>query len=81
VSPIRQHRLMDDHPIKSYRDLGKLSQQGLADRLGVTKATVSRWEAHKRKISPAILSQISARTGIPPQKLRADLAALMEPAE
>jgi hypothetical protein len=47
----------------------------------VTKATVSRWEAHKRKISPAILSQISARTGIPPQKLRADLAALMEPAE
>jgi len=39
--PIQQR---DVHPIRKARQAKRWTQQQLADRLGVTKATVSNWE-------------------------------------
>lgn len=69
-------------PLKAFRKKHKppLSQQGLADLLGVDRVTVVRWETGVRKIGGDRLSDVSAKTGIPRGKLRPDLAALMRDA-
>lgn len=68
------------HPLKAYRDQQRppLTQQGLARLLGVTKATVCRWETGTRKPEPDHLVQIADVTGIPGGLLRPDLAASLE---
>lgn len=63
------------HPLKSYREkqTPKLSQAALADRLGVARLTVIRWETGERKIDQSLLPGVSEKTGIPAKELRPDL--------
>lgn len=69
-------------PLRDYRDAAKLTQRGLAERLGVSRTTVARWELGIRKPDRDLLQRIAAETGIPVKELRPDLAELMaEPAE
>lgn len=71
------------HPLKAFRDKQepRLSQEQLADLLGVSRATVNRWETGARKIDDVKLPVITEKTGIAAADLRPDLAALLHPAE
>ncbi len=42
-----------------------LSQRELADKLGVTRATVCRWEAGKRRPDDQHIPTVAKMTGIP----------------
>lgn len=56
------------HPLTRYRQSEKLTITALAERLGVSKAAVSRWEAGRlpdRSMWPIIRE----RTGIRPEEL------------
>lgn len=64
VSPLRAYR---------YNQKPKLSQEALADRLGVTRLTVTRWESGARKIKPDLVPLIAEKTGIPAKELRPDI--------
>lgn len=66
------------HPLKAFRDRQDppLTQEQLAVLLGVSKASVSRWETGERKPELALLDGITAHTGIPAAELRPDLAGL-----
>jgi transcriptional regulator with XRE-family HTH domain len=66
-----------DHPLKQYRVKMELTQEEAARQFGVTKATVSRWEAGVRFPERAQLLRLSTITGIPV----ADLIEVREPAE
>lgn len=71
------------HPLKEFREghNPRLTQADLAERLGVEKSTVWRWESDKRKIGMDLLPRVSEVTGIAPWDLRPDLADLMKVAE
>lgn len=73
--------MADVHPLTAFRKRQDppLTLEGLADLLGVSKATVSRWESGGRNPDPAIVPKISKATGIPASKLRPDLAEVMAP--
>lgn len=63
------------HPLRSYRfrQSPRMSQQALADKLGVGRLTVLRWEKGERKPDEKLLPKIEQETGIPPKDLRQDL--------
>jgi transcriptional regulator with XRE-family HTH domain len=46
-----------------------LSRSALADIFGVSRATVSRWEAGKRSVDRVHVPKVSEITGIPPLEL------------
>lgn len=71
---------MEVHPLKAYREsqTPPLSQDDLAAQLDVARETVTRWEAGSRKIDDKKLPDVVRLTGIPPGKLRPDLAKLMQ---
>jgi len=73
---------MDASPLTTYREtqVPPLSQQQLADRLGVARETVARWESGTRKIDNDLLPIVAEKTGISKDLLRPDLAQLMRPA-
>lgn len=62
-------------PLRTYRhnQKPKLSQEALADRLGVTRLTVTRWESGARKIDPDLVPVVAEKTGIPAKELRPDI--------
>lgn len=66
------------HPLRAYRERQQppLSQQELAELLGVDRVTVTRWEAGSRQIDVEKLPQVAERTGIAPSDLRPDLAEI-----
>jgi transcriptional regulator with XRE-family HTH domain len=64
--------------LKAYRQANNLTQAQLADELGTSDVTVSRWETEARKIDIDLLPMVSAKTGIPARELRPDLADLLE---
>lgn len=63
------------HPLRAYRETQtpRLSQAGLAQKLGVARLTVLRWETGERKIDPSLIESVSTQTGIPAKELRPDL--------
>lgn len=63
------------HPLRTYRETQtpRLSQAGLASKLGVARLTVLRWETGERKIDPSLIPTVTERTGIPAKELRPDL--------
>lgn len=61
------------HPIKAYRTARKLSQEALAEFLGVSRLTVLRWENHQRPIDPKLVPDVATKTGIPARELRPDI--------
>lgn len=69
--------MQDIHPLKTYRETQspRLSQAGLATKLGVARLTVLRWETGERKIDPSLLPKVTESTGIPAKELRPDLIA------
>lgn len=73
----------DVHPLRAYRETQEppLSQNSLAEKLGVVRETVARWESGTRKIDEQKLSEVSRVTGIPAAQLRPDLAELLRAAE
>ncbi len=70
--------MQPNHPLKTYRlrQNPPLSQDQLAELLGVSKASVSRWETGERKPEETLIPVISEVTGIAPEKIRPDLANL-----
>ncbi len=62
------------HPIKAYRERQQptLSQERFADRIGVTRFTVIRWESGA-PIGEKELPLVSKEIGIPAKELRPDL--------
>ena len=66
--------MIDAHPLRAYREAHtpKLSQEGLAEKLGVARHTVLRRESG-RKIDRSLVSDVSKKTGIPVKDLRPDL--------
>lgn len=68
---------MNAHPIKVFREaqVPPLSQEALADKIGVNRVTLARWETGDRKPGPTKLPRITKVTGIPARALRPDLAA------
>jgi transcriptional regulator with XRE-family HTH domain len=66
---------MQDHPLKTFRTREGLTQGQLADMVGVTRETVTRWENGTRNPDEEKLAVIAEKTGIQPSVLRPDLAA------
>jgi transcriptional regulator with XRE-family HTH domain len=66
------------HPLRAFREKQRprLSQEGLGDMLGVTRTTVARWETGARNVDRDLVTTVAQKTGIPPAKLRPDLADL-----
>jgi len=71
------------HPLKAFRQsqAPPLTQTELADLLGVSRATVCRWESGMRKPNEDLLQTITERTGIDPGELRPDLVRALQPLE
>lgn len=73
---------MTTRPLKIFREtqVPPLTQDQLAALLGVSRATVNRWENGIRKIDEEKLPEVAEKTGIAPALLRPDLAKLMREA-
>jgi len=71
------------HPLKAFRESQSppLTQTELADLLGVSRASVSRWESGVRKPDDGLLQTITEKTGIDPGQLRPDLVRALQPLE
>lgn len=71
---------MEIHPLRAFRKRQKppLSQDDLAKVFGVSRVTVTRWESGARLMDPDYLQVVAERTGIPPAKLRPDLAQVLK---
>ncbi len=54
------------HPLRQYRDENNLTQAALGEKLGVTGATVLRWESGERLPRRGQWALIKLRTGIEP---------------
>jgi len=67
------------HPLKTFRETQAppLTQEQLAELLGVSRTTIARWETGTRKLGKDWLPKVAKKTGIAPAKLRPDLAELM----
>lgn len=48
------------HPIRAARQARRLSQQELANALGITKGTISQWELGNKMPSPRLAIQLQA---------------------
>jgi transcriptional regulator with XRE-family HTH domain len=72
--------MSDIHPLRAYRQTQtpKLSQEALADKLGVARLTVVRWENGQRKIEGDRILKVAKVTGIPARELRPDLVEQAE---
>lgn len=52
-------------PIRAFRERNELTQDGLAEKIGVTAATISRWEQGLRTPRGDDLQKLCDVTGIP----------------
>lgn len=69
------------HALRQYRLARNLSQGSLAEEIGVSRATVTRWENGARRVDTDILPRLVEITGLSPAQLRPDLAALLQDQE
>lgn len=74
----KRKRKQNNSALGKFRDQHNppLNQFDLAQKLGVDRATVNRWENGTRKIEAERLPAICKLTGIPARQLRPDLALL-----
>lgn len=66
------------HPLRAYRERERLTQLELAEKLGVVRTTVARWEVGMMEIGPKMLPRITKLTGIEGRRLRPDLAEALD---
>lgn len=59
--------------ILKYRQDHALTQEQLAEQLGITKASICRFERGERKPSVKRVDEITKITGIPRHELRPDI--------
>lgn len=57
--------MSEKHPLARYRAERGITQEALADELGVAGQTVWRWENGERTPRPGVAVRISRHTGIP----------------
>lgn len=62
---------MIEHPLRKFRGDKALTQAGLADLLGVSEMTISRWEQGERVPPRRYLPKIEEVTSIPPDQILA----------
>lgn len=62
-----------EHPLQTYRRENQITQLGLAERLGVSKITILRWEKRGFPIPVKHLTKIEQMTGIAREALRPDI--------
>lgn len=55
--------------LTEYRRQHGLTQQQLGDLVGVTDATIQRWETGSRAPRKTTIPRLSKLTGIPPERL------------
>lgn len=60
---------MSTHPLREYREKQALSQEELADKLGVSRQMVGLIEAGDRRITPEKALEWEGITGIPKEQL------------
>lgn len=65
------------HPLKDWREGLGLKQSEAAERLGLPEPALSRYETGTRKPSLTRAAKLSEQTGIPFEKLRPDLIAVV----
>jgi transcriptional regulator with XRE-family HTH domain len=67
------------HPLKTFREQHDppLSQEDLAGLLGVTRVTITRWEARRRTPDRRLLPKIAKVTGLKPALVWPDLADIL----
>lgn len=68
---------MTEHPIRSFRKRHDLTLEALAERIGVHKSTILRWETRVVPLPVDRLAAISEVTGIPREELRPDIFLAM----
>lgn len=59
--------------LQDYRKANDLSAADLARLIGVTRATVSRWESGDRRVDLRLLGAIESKTGLKRHDLRPDI--------
>ena len=52
-------RAMTATDIKAFRDALGLTQEELAERIGVTHSAISQWESGKKKPRPVVLKMLT----------------------
>lgn len=63
--------MSQSHPLKAFREsrTPRLTQEELAQMLGVTKTSISRWEAGERFPERELWPRIKEVTGVEPNDL------------
>ena len=66
-------RIQPEKPVKlflaEWRERRGLSQETLAERIGTTKASISRWENQERDLTTKAMASIAYALGIEPLQL------------
>jgi transcriptional regulator with XRE-family HTH domain len=62
IGPRRPHRTF----LTEWREYRRLTQKQLAERLGTTDMTVSRWERGKALLNTAVLEAVAEALGMEP---------------
>jgi transcriptional regulator with XRE-family HTH domain len=55
--------------LKDLRERAALSQEDLAEKSGVSRATIADLEAHKRPARPSTRRKLAEALGVPPHEL------------
>jgi DNA-binding transcriptional regulator YdaS (Cro superfamily) len=61
------------NPLAEYRQRTKLSSSALAEKLGVNRGTLWRWEVGKTPVPVDRFSKIETETGLKREQLRPDI--------
>lgn len=64
---------MQPNPLKAYREVHNLSQQEVADKLGVSRQMVGFLETGEREFTAEMAVKLEKELGIPREQVRADL--------
>lgn len=72
--PVRVLRAESIHPLARWRQANNLTQQQLADQIGVDRLSIWRWENGKRFPRKAMLARISSLTALTLVELLGDAA-------